>query len=492
MLKQSKMVLFVILSTLILNACSHSNVESNVIDPISTDIFDPSIVHELYIEMSEDDWANTLDSPLSETYYPSTITFDGVTVNQVGVRTKGNSSLRAIAQTDSIRYSFRIKLDKYLDNQTLLGMDEFVVNNMYADASYMREILTYQIMGELGLNVPQTAFVKLTINGEYMGLYLAVEAIDNAYLVRHFGNDDGNLYKADGNSTLQVGTENTFSQKNGKDTSKTDLTQLINALNTLNNANTDALEELFNVDSALMMLAANGVLANYDSYNGQFIHNYYLYSDDGYFTCLPWDLNMSIGSFGGASSTDFDIYEPVLNASVEDLPLIDKLLSIDKYKEMYLSYIQTLLGLLEDFEERVDTLDQLIREEVLNDPTKLISFDDYLVAITYDPDYIIPESENRGTLKGFNQRNDNIPRDQNTPPNEQPNQPMNEQPNQPMNEQPNPPMNEQPNQPMNEQPNQPMNEFFNRGNAGGQGMQFGTTPIINVIKERVEAILKQI
>ena len=57
----------------------------------------------------------------------------------------------------------------------------------------MREYISYKIMGELGLDVPQCGYSNITVNGEEWGLYLAVEAIDETFLAPHFENKRGYL-----------------------------------------------------------------------------------------------------------------------------------------------------------------------------------------------------------------------------------------------------------------------------------------------------------
>ena len=71
------------------------------------------------------------------------------------------------------------------------------------------------------------------------------------------------------------------------------LLQMIKALN-----QGEQLEQYLNIDQILRYFAVNTVLVNLDSYVGQFKHNYYLYEENGIFTILPWDYNMSFGGFG--------------------------------------------------------------------------------------------------------------------------------------------------------------------------------------------------
>jgi spore coat protein CotH len=158
-------------------------------------IFKKDSVIDIKVEIADADLKSILADPLAEEYKSATVTVDGKTIKNVGFRTKGNLTLRSVANTDSDRYSFRIKLDKYVEGQNLLGLDELVVNNMYSDASYMREYLSYEALREAGADVPETVFANVYINGELQGFYLCVEAIDDSFLERNFGNNDGSLYK---------------------------------------------------------------------------------------------------------------------------------------------------------------------------------------------------------------------------------------------------------------------------------------------------------
>ena len=261
-MKGFKFLLLPALIGMMLIGCSNEDTKLNY-----AGIFDSSIVHTLDITLTEEDWAATLNAPLSETYFKATITYDDQTISNVGFRTKGNSSLKSIAQSDSERYSFRIKIDKYIKDQSLNGLNEFVINNVYADASYMREVISYEIMAEMGLIVPEVAYVNVTINGTFYGLYVAVEAIDDSYLARNFDNSDGNLYKAEQGSTLKVNTANTFDQKNGDDTSRTDLIKLIESLENITNGDKGDIESILDVDSVLKMIDSNDVIANFESIN---------------------------------------------------------------------------------------------------------------------------------------------------------------------------------------------------------------------------------
>lgn len=61
----------------------------------------------------------------------------------------------------------------------------------------MKDYLVYQMMNEFGAAAPLCSYVYITVNGEDWGLYLAVEAVEESFLQRNYGNDYGELYKPD-------------------------------------------------------------------------------------------------------------------------------------------------------------------------------------------------------------------------------------------------------------------------------------------------------
>ena len=163
--------------------------------------------------------------PENEEYHSADITVDGVKIENAGIRTKGNMTLRSIASSESERYSYRIKFNKYVKGQKLLGLDELCLNSGYSDPSYMREYLHYKALRELGMNVPYTAFCNVYINGELSGFYLAVEGLDSTFLKEKFGENykNGNFYKMEEWSTLEYKQDENYSYAELKSGDDTDL-----------------------------------------------------------------------------------------------------------------------------------------------------------------------------------------------------------------------------------------------------------------------------
>lgn len=277
--------------------------------PYLDNLLAEGVVNEINIEISEEDWADLVENPLEETYYAVDVTINGENLSNVALRTKGNNTLTSVASSDSDRYSFKIDFDYFNDGENYYGLKKLNLNNNYGDASYMREYISYRIMGEMGIPVPATSYTYITINGEEWGLYLAVEPIDEVFLERTFGDSTGDLYKPDGTGADLVYRGDDMSEypglvlKTNEETS--DGSAILNLMKALESG--EGLEDVLDVDELLRYLAANVALANYDSYLGNTTHNYYLYEQDGRFTIVPWDYNYSFGGFGGG---EVAIYEP--------------------------------------------------------------------------------------------------------------------------------------------------------------------------------------
>ena len=168
-------------------------------------IFDTSYVHEINIEISEEDWEDLKANPTEKTKYKTNVTIDGETISEVSFATKGNTSLSFVASDkDSDRYSFKLNFGKYVDDQTYYGMQKLNLNNLYADATYMKDYLSYAIFRAAGADASLASYVHLSINGESFGLYLAVEEVDESFLARNT-DGEGELYKPETDSLDNVG-----------------------------------------------------------------------------------------------------------------------------------------------------------------------------------------------------------------------------------------------------------------------------------------------
>ncbi len=158
-------------------------------------LFDTDRVHTIEIVM--DDWDAFIENCENEEYAACSVVIDQEAYKNVGIRAKGNTSLSTVSSMGSDRYSFKIEFDQYEGGKTYHGLDKLCLNNIIQDNTYMKDYLTYRMMGEFGVDAPLCSYVYITVNGEDWGLYLAVEGVEDGFLQRNFGKQYGDLYKPD-------------------------------------------------------------------------------------------------------------------------------------------------------------------------------------------------------------------------------------------------------------------------------------------------------
>lgn len=182
-----------------------------------TRLFDTARVHTIDIVM--DGWDDFIETCENEEYAACAAVIDGEAYKNVGIRAKGNTSLSTVSAMDSSRYSFKLEFDHYDSGKTYYGLDKLCLNNIIQDNTYMKDYLTYRMMGEFGVSAPLCSFVFITVNGEEWGLYLAVEGVEESFLQRNYGSQYGMLYKPD---SMSFGG----GRGNGRDFDMEDLSQL--------------------------------------------------------------------------------------------------------------------------------------------------------------------------------------------------------------------------------------------------------------------------
>ncbi|MGG1215414.1 CotH kinase family protein [Micromonospora provocatoris] len=263
-------------------------------------VFNKSKVTTVDIEIADEDWEDMLENAADEELKQADITINGKTIENVAIRTKGNLSLRSVVNSDSDRYSLKVDFDYYDDTKSLYGLKKLNLNNNYSDSTLMREYISYELMEKMGLPTPAHSYMYVTVNGEERGLYLGVEAVDETFLANNYGSNNGFLFKPDGTgSDLKYISDNIADytgiglKTNEDNVENSKLTEMLDAIN-----NGGDIEKYIDVDEMLRYFAVNTALVNLDSYQGNMKHNYYLYENNGVFSIIPWDYNMSFGGFG--------------------------------------------------------------------------------------------------------------------------------------------------------------------------------------------------
>lgn len=180
-----------------------------------TELFDTSSILTVNILMDEADWNDMLENATAEEYYQCDVEVNGTTFYRVAIRPKGNTSLTSIASDPTTdRYSFKLEFDHYVDGQTCFGLDKLILNNNYADATNMKEALIYDMYQYLGADASLYNYAKISVNGEYWGVYLALEAVEDSFMLRNYGAQSGKLYKPD---SMNIGDGKDFGDFNADD-----------------------------------------------------------------------------------------------------------------------------------------------------------------------------------------------------------------------------------------------------------------------------------
>ena len=189
------LVLALLLTALLMNGEALGLQSADRAMGYETRLFDTGRIHTIDIVM--DDWDSFIETCENEEYAVCDVVIDGEACRSVGIRAKGNTSLSSVSSMNSDRYSFKIEFDQYDSTFSYHGLDKLSLNNLIQDNTYMKDYLTYRMMGEFGVAAPLCSYVSVTVNGEPWGLYLAVEGVEDSFLQRNYGSDYGELYKPD-------------------------------------------------------------------------------------------------------------------------------------------------------------------------------------------------------------------------------------------------------------------------------------------------------
>ena len=179
-------------------------------------LFDTSDIISINIIMSDADWDDMIKNAISENYYKCDVDINGTRFYNVGIRPKGNTSLsNIVSDPDTDRYSFKLEFGHFTAGQTCWGLDKLILNNNYADATSMKEAVAYDMFQYLGADASLYNYADISVNGEYWGLYLALEAVESSFIMRNYGAENGELYKPDpmGMNNMGEGEERGFGDK---------------------------------------------------------------------------------------------------------------------------------------------------------------------------------------------------------------------------------------------------------------------------------------
>ncbi len=277
---------------------------------LTEEMYDTTRVIEVDVDMDVADWdelrfqgrsifdvlgASCLEDPPTRpfTYFPAVVRIDGEEITNVAVRKKG--FFGSLSET---KPSLKIKFSEYDEFQTFGGLKRLTLNNNKSDASHVKQCIGYALFNAAGVPAPRCSFAKVTVNGDYLGIFTNVEGIRKPFVARHFPDNEGNLYEG-ALSDFRDGWVNTFQRKTnkadpllGEVDDRSDIELLVAALQVPDAALLDTIEPLFDIDAFIDFWVMETIMMHADGY-GRNTNNFYLYKDPttGKFNFIPWGID---------------------------------------------------------------------------------------------------------------------------------------------------------------------------------------------------------
>ena len=278
------------------------------------EVFDDSLVYAIELTMSDQAWLDVAQDPWAENWHTAEFRWEGEVVADVGVRAFGYSS--HVAGKPPLKIDF----NRIVSGQRWRGLETLKLRNGYYDASFMHDALAPWMLRRAGVPASRTGWARVTVNGEWVGLYTVMEAIDDRFLKRNFGNDDGPLYSIDGirghglmplTDALSYFQYNTEVQGDGSDLEQ--LTTLVAQ------GSDEELAAVLDVDAFFLESIVRSLSGSQDSFSADG-NNFYLYNDPGLdadpddlhgtWRIIPWDYNFDFSSLGLWSALNVDVSRP--------------------------------------------------------------------------------------------------------------------------------------------------------------------------------------
>lgn len=328
---------------------------------VAQNFYDVNTIQKVELTFAQPNWDYMLDTAkLGAGGYiaAQSVTINGTTYNNVGVKYKGNSSY----DSSHVKNPLHIRLDKYA-TQDYQGFTDIKLANCYGDPSMIREALSYDILKNY-MDCSRSNFAQVYINGMLMGLYTNDEDVDAKFCGDHFYSSTNTFVQCNPLGTATPAKKSNFKYITGADSSgyfnfytlqsKHGWNELKELCDTITNYPA-SLAANVDVDRAIWMLAFDNLLVNLDSYMGVFCQNHYIYKDNtNHFNPIIWDMNMSFGGFpyvgSGNSSmgslTVANMQQLAANTHATDAywPLIKDIQANAMYKRMYIAHMRTMMS----------------------------------------------------------------------------------------------------------------------------------------------------
>ena len=266
----------------------------------SAQLFDDTVVHDIFVTVNSRDWQSLKDNYLDNTYYPANFRWRDQTVRNVGIRSRGHAS------RSPIKPSLRVDFNRHVSDGQFLGLSALVLRNNSQDPSGLRERISMLLFNRMGSPYAREAHARLYINNEFSGLYSLVEEPDGKMAQRLFNEDAGNVYEF----TYNPGDPPYYLDDRGPDpaqyvpapfepkTHESDPhAEVIAEFVRMINVDTDAVFQstiASRVDVANMLrhMALEMFIGDLDGFHGQFgVNNFdvYRFANTNLLKFIPWD-----------------------------------------------------------------------------------------------------------------------------------------------------------------------------------------------------------
>ncbi|PIE53390.1 hypothetical protein CSA37_01665 [Candidatus Fermentibacteria bacterium] len=261
------------------------------------------------------------------------VTVDGVVFDRCTIRIRGDSS------RGERKKSYRVEFPSDMPFQ---GRTSWNFNAEFLDHSYARSWLFSRVLNDMGFPCFTVSHAELYVNGRYLGLFVQLEPVNEAFLERVGLDTEGVLYKAqrDGACTnIYDDVDSLWSLKSGSGTGMNDLVELISLIEYCSPDDfqefMDSTFAMWGQSGLVRMLALNAAFAN----NSTYYHNYYLYRDvhgSGKWIMLPWDVDKVLYDNLGIS------YGGCTNNNWYDNPVHARTLTVPYFREAFMDSVESV------------------------------------------------------------------------------------------------------------------------------------------------------
>jgi len=345
--------------------------------------YQPDEVQSVYLTVADKDLKRMLAALPELIDVPASFRWRDVSVENVAVRFKGNSSSDP---KQAHKRSFLVKFDRSDKDGRFFGLRQVSFDNGVQFGSLFSEPIITDILRDHGVPAHRCNYAKVYVNKEYRGVYVNVERVDESFIENHLPDAGGALFKVDdggpGCNLQFLGDDpalyrKAFAAKTRS--AKKESARLVEFIKLINKTEpkvfAQALDATMEVDDFLRVTAVMLFAGAFDQLTGWNPHNYFLYHDAKHdrWRYLPWDLDVGFceTAFGKVRVlADWNAAWPVPRTGGPN-PLLERVVADPALLARYRTEARRILD--KSFEpdrlcKLIDAKYKLIRDDLKADP----------------------------------------------------------------------------------------------------------------------------